>query len=261
MQYKRALADKCVRFTEYVCDKYHRRIFGTFVLKKLMHLHKCSECRFKSAAEKSLNQEEFDILEKNSVKVSFRKGELIIKQGALSLNVAYLLTGIVKTHIRGPVSEKILRIVKAPAYLGIPTTFGDKVNQLSVTALEDSTVCFIDAALFRSFIYSNGKFAYEIIVDLCKNELFDYHRSAGLAQKQVPGIMAETLLCLADNIYEKDHFTFPLTQHELGDLVGVSRESVSRVLSEFSNEKIIEFKSKKFAILDKERLRHISEKG
>jgi CRP/FNR family transcriptional regulator len=226
-----------------------------------MHLHKCSECQFKSAAAKNLNEEEFAVLEKNSVRVSFKRGELIIKQGALSLNVAYLLTGIVKTHMRGPVSEKILRIVKAPTYLGIPTTFGDKINQISVTALEDSTVCFIDAALFRSFIYSNGKFAYEIIVDLCKNELFDYHRSAGLAQKQVPGMVAETLLCLADTIYKKDNFSFPLTQHELGDLVGVSRESVSRVLSEFSSEKIIAFSSRNFTILDKERLRQISEKG
>jgi len=226
-----------------------------------MQNHNCIDCQIKSAAAKNLNNEEFAVLENNSVRVSFKKGELIFKQGALSLNVAYLRSGIVKLHMHGPVGEKILRIVRAPSYLGIPTTFGDKINQISATALEETSVCFIDAALFRNFIYSNGKFAYQIIVDLCKNELFDYQRYACQSQKQVPGMVAETLLCMADTIYEKDHFNFPLTQMEFGDLVGTSRESISRVLSELGHEKIITFKAKEFSILDRERLKQISEKG
>jgi CRP-like cAMP-binding protein len=226
-----------------------------------MQKHRCKHCEIKSAAAKHLTDDEFEVLESNSVLVSFKKGELIFKQNALSLNVAYLRTGIAKIHMTGPVSEKILRIVKAPTYLGIPTTFGDKINQFSATALEETTVCFIDAALFRNFIYKNGRFAYQIIVDLCKNELFDYQRYTCQSQKQIPGMVAETLLCLADNIYEKNQFTFPLTQNELGDLVGTTRESISRVLSEFSHDKIIEIRSKEFKILDKERLRQISDKG
>ena len=161
-----------------------------------MKNHNCKECLIKSAAAKNLNNEEFEILESNSVQVSFKKGEVIFKQDALSLNVAYLKTGLVKVHMRGPVREKILRVVRAPTYLGIPTTFGDKINQFSATALEDTSVCFIDSTLFRNFIYTNGKFAYEIIVELCKNELFDYQKYVSMSQKQIPGMVAETLLCM-----------------------------------------------------------------
>ncbi len=226
-----------------------------------MKKHNCKDCLIKSAAAKYLNTEEFEILENNSVEVSFKKGEIIFKQDALSLNVAYLKTGLAKVHMHGPVKEKILRIVKAPLYLGIPTTFGDKINQFSATALEDTTVCFIDSNLFRNFIYTNGKFAYEVIVELCTNELYDYQKSVSMAQKQIPGMIAETLLCMSDRIFCNDTFNFPLTRGEVGDMIGTSRESVSRVLTDLNNEKIISVNGIEVSILNKELLTQISEKG
>ncbi len=226
-----------------------------------MENHKCIDCEFKSSASKILSSEEFDILEKNSALVFFKKGDIIFKQGALSTNVAYLRTGIVKIHKRGVSHEKILRIAKSPSYFGIPTTFGDKINQYAATALEDSSVCFIDSNLFRNFIFKNGKFAYELIVELCENELNDYERYANQSQKQVPGLVAETLLCIADKIFNSSRFNFPLSQSELADLVGTSRESISRILSDFSANKIIAFNGKELNILKRDVLEHISEKG
>jgi len=223
--------------------------------------HTCKTCPFKSSATKVLNDDEFEILDKNRAMVTFKKGDLIFKQGALSTNVAYLRTGIVKIHMQGPSKEKILRIVKAPSYFGIPTTFGNKINKYSATAIEETTVCFIDSNLFRNFIFKNGKFAYEIIVELCENELQDYERYANQSQKQVPGMVAERLICMSDTIFKSNHFNFPLTQSELADLVGTSRESVSRVLSDFSSNKLIEFKGKEITILNRDVLEQISEKG
>ena len=226
-----------------------------------MKQHNCKDCPIKSKASLHLSEEELNILENNSAEVSFKKGEIIFKQNALSLNVAYLRTGVVKLHMHGPSKEKILKIIKAPTYLGIPTTFGDKINRFSATAIEDSSVCFIDSNLFRNFIFSNGKFAYEIIVELCKNELTDYERYASQTQKQIPGLVAETLLCMSDKIYENDKFNFPLTRSEMGDLIGTSRESVSRVLTDLSNEKIIEINGNEISIVNKDLLKQISEKG
>ncbi|OFX21103.1 MAG: hypothetical protein A2041_05745 [Bacteroidetes bacterium GWA2_31_9b] len=223
--------------------------------------HHCKDCQIKSAAASNLNKEEFEILETNSAQVAFKKGETIFKEGALSLNVAYLRSGIVKVHMHGPTREKILRIVKAPSYLGIPITFGDKINQYSATAIEDTSVCFIDSNYFRNFIYSNGKFAYEIIVELCKNELKDYQKYTSQSQKQIPGLVAETLLCISETIYNNPRFNFPLTRNEFGDMVGTSRESVSRALSEFSSEKIIEINGKEITILKKDILEKISKNG
>lgn len=223
--------------------------------------HHCEVCNLKSAAGKVLSEDEFHVLQENSALVHFKKGDLIFKEGALSTNVAYLRTGLTKVHKKGPSTEKILRIVKAPSYMGIPTTFGDKINQYSATALEDTSVCFIDSNLFRNFIMKNGKFAYEVIVELCENELRDYERYANQSQKQVPGMVAETLICMSDKIFKSVRFNFPLTQSEFGNLVGTSRESISRVLSDFSNNKIIEFQGKELTIIRRDLLEQISEKG
>jgi CRP-like cAMP-binding protein len=226
-----------------------------------MNQHKCTDCIIKSAAAKNLDSKEFEVLENNSARVTFKKGEIIFKQDALSLNIAYLREGLVKIHMKGPSHEKILRVMKAPSFLGIPTSMGEKINQFSATALEDTTVCFIDSNVFKNFIYTNGKFAYEVILELCRNELFDYQRYASLAQKQVPGLVAETLICFSDKIYGKDHFNIPLSRSDMADLIGTSRESVSRVFSDFNNEKIIEIDSNEVTILNKDLLIQISEKG
>ena len=226
-----------------------------------MENHKCINCSFKSSAAKTLSSDEFEVLENNSALVFFKKGDVIFTQGALSTNVAFLRTGIVKIYKHGPSRDKILRIAKAPSYFGIPTTFGDKINQYSASALEDVSVCFIDSNLFRNFIFKNGEFAYKLIVELCENELNDYERYANQSQKQVPGIVAETLLCMSDKIFNSTRFNFPLSQSELADLVGTSRESISRILSDFSANKIIAFNGKELNILKRDVLEHISEKG
>jgi len=226
-----------------------------------MSVHNCKECQLKCAAAKYLNEDEYNVLEEHSVSVPFKKGEIIFKQDALSLNVAYLKSGLAKIHVHGPSHEKIIKIVKAPSYLGIPTMIGDKINQFSATALEDTTVCFIDTNLFVNFIHTNGKFAYELILELSRNELSDYQRYVSISQKQIPGMVAETLLCLSCKIYESCNFSLPISRSEIGDLIGTSRESVSRVLTDFSNEKIIEINLNEVKILNMERLKQINEKG
>lgn len=223
--------------------------------------HHCQACQVRSSAELQLNSQELCMLTEGSVVVHFKKGETIIKQNALSLNVAYLRKGMVKVHMDGPSHDKILKLVKAPKYLGLPTSFGEKINQFSVTAIEETSVCFIDLNVFQRLIMSNGLFAYELIVELCRDELVDYRRYASLAQKQVPGLVAETLLCFSEKLFENTSYSLPLNRSEIGDLIGTSRESVSRVLSEMSNENIIKLDSNSVTILNSEALKKISEKG
>jgi CRP/FNR family transcriptional regulator len=223
--------------------------------------HNCIKCKLRSELTKSLSDSEFNNLVENSVTVSFKKGDLILKQNAFALNIVYIKSGLVKTHISGPYKERIHRILKAPSFLGIPTTFGDRINNYSATAIADTTACFFDASLFKELICQNGYFAYDIIENLCKNELLNYNKFTNQLQKQIPGLVAEVLLCFSNSIYENNSFELPLTRSELGDLIGTSRESVSRVLTDFSNENLIKVQTKNISILKKDVLMKISEKG
>jgi len=193
--------------------------------------------------------------------VRFRKSDSIIRQGMFSTNVVYLRKGLAKVHITGPYHEQILRIVKAPSYLGLPTTIGDKINQYSVTALNDAEVCFIDISTFRYLLNENETFSYEIILELCRNELESMRRCSNRTQKQTRGNIADVLLEFADQIYHSDTFTLPVSQAEIGNLVDTSRESVSRVFSEFQKDGILTMKGKRIEITNKKSLCLISQNG
>ena len=221
----------------------------------------CKFCSKRSPAAEHLGNEELEKLGGSCVEVFFKKGDIIFKQNALSSNILYVRDGLVKIHMAGPEREQILKIAKGPSYLGIPTTLGDKVNNYSATAITDTEVCFIDINVFKEFIATNKEFAYEIIVNLCKNELNHFHRCVNQLQKQSPGRVAETLLFFADEIFESDVFDLPLSRHEFGDLTGNSRENVSRILSDLDKEGIIKIKGKSISILDRKKLFSISKNG
>lgn len=221
----------------------------------------CKVCAIKSKAASKLSAEEIEKLSFSCAFVKFRKGDSLIRQGTFSTNVAYLRSGLAKIHIAGPYHEQIVRIVKAPSYLGLPTTFGDKINQYSVTVIEEAEVCFIDINTFRYLLKVNHDFSYEIMLELCRNELELFYRCANRTQKQMRGKIADVLIELSERIYNSKIFTIPLTQEDLGNLVDSSRESVSRVLNEFEKDGIIRLAGKKVEITNKKSLLLISANG
>ncbi|MCD6201188.1 MAG: Crp/Fnr family transcriptional regulator [Bacteroidales bacterium] len=222
---------------------------------------KCTNCKVKSTATRFLTDDQIIELGSNCVEVHFDPGEIIFKQNALSSNIIYLKSGLVKLFMKGPSKDQILKIVRAPAYLGIPTTVGDKVNHYSAMAINNAAACFIDLETFRNMIFSNGSFALEIILTLCKYELQQFHRCINLTQKQLNGKLAGTLLDLSGNIYNSLSFRLDLSRNDLAEMLGTSRESISRLLNEFAEEEIIKLSGKEITILDEKRLKRISQIG
>jgi len=221
----------------------------------------CKNCVIKSKAVLHLNKKQIEKLSFNCALTKFRKNDSLIKQGVLSTNILYLRNGLAKVHITGPCYEQIVRIVKAPCFLGLPTTIGEKINQYSVTAISEAEVCFINIETFHTLLKENFDFANEIIIDLCRNEIEIFYRCANRTQKQMRGRIADVLLELSDRIYSSDTFVIPLTQSDFGNLVDSSRESISLVLGEFEKDKIIRYSKKQIQILNKNTLKLISANG
>ncbi len=222
---------------------------------------KCLNCQFKSTAVLNLNKDDLNQLAQNCVQTHFKPGEIIFKENSFSSNIIYLRKGLAKIHIKGPYKEQIVNVVKSPTYLGLPTAIGDKINNYSATALVESEVCFIDFYTFKNFIFKNGNFAYEIIMLLSKSELLQYKRCVNRTQKQVRGRFSDIILYLSEEIFDALEFDLPLTREELANWIDTSRESISRVLTEFCNEKIISLKGKRIKILDLKLLKQISKYG
>ena len=144
--------------------------------------------------------------------------------------------------------------------MALPTTFGDKINQYSVTVIEDSKVCFIDVGTFRYLLAKNPDFSYEIMIELCRNELENFY-SANRTQKQIRGKIADMLLEMSDHIYQSNTFSLPVNQEEIGNLIDSSRESVSRIMNESEKDGILRISGKKISLLNRGSLTMISANG
>jgi CRP/FNR family transcriptional regulator len=96
---------------------------------------------------------------------------------------------------------------------------------------------------------------------VCKNEIEAYYRYANKAQKQAKGRIADVLLMFADEIFQRDIFPVLLSQEEIANMVDTSRESVSRVLTEFAKDGIITVTGKQIEIINRKLLLLISVNG
>ena len=65
----------------------------------------------------------------------------------------------------------------------------------------------------------------------------------------------------AEKIYRSDSFTLSLTREEMGALIGSSRETITRILHEYTENGMISIEGKTIKILDRKRLERISETG
>lgn len=254
--------------TSFLCDE--SQSFSTFAITKkvantikMKQLEKtnCEACRFKSCAAEVLDSNELQIMAQNCSGVVFKRHERIFREGRPHSGIAYVKSGLVKLHKTGPSHEQILKIIRPPQYIGIPTVLAGKVNQYSVTALETTHICFISSDTFRRLILLNGRFGNEIINTLCQDELEYFHRSINQAQKQIHGRVAGALLFLAEHIFDNDTFNMPLNRTDLGDFVHARRESVTRTLINFRNDNLIAVSGHTITITDKEKLKTISKLG
>jgi CRP-like cAMP-binding protein len=223
--------------------------------------YSCETCPIKSCAVETLETDELQILQNNCGVRVFKKNETIFQQGSLTSNIAYIKSGLVKIHKKGPVKDQILKLIKPLRFIGIPTILGERLYQYSATAIENTSVCFIDTDVFRMLILENGKFGNEIINELCKDELRFFERSINQMQKQINGRLADALLFFANDIFQSDHFRMPLSRSELGDFIHATRESVTRSMTSFKKDGLIELTGKNVAILDKTSLMRVSKTG
>jgi len=222
----------------------------------------CKDCTVKSITVYNLNDEELEILCKNSTEIFFQKGERIIKQGTFTQNIVFVKSGIVKMHLTGPINkDEILNIGKGPVFVAVPDVFANKIHSYSVTALSDTIACFIDYPGYEYLVENNGKFALEVIKNLSSGIVSHYKHCVYKVQKQLTALLAEALLYLADHIFENDEFQLPLTRVEFGEYIGTTRETVTKIIRDFTADKIIEVEGRNFKLLNKKILQKISNAG
>ena len=217
---------------------------------------------FRRISSQFIPEKDFDKLEKASVKLNFKKGETILKQGVTPTHVIYLEKGIVKFNYENETGKNlILTIVSTPKILGGANLFYKDNNLFSFIAVEDCEVIMIDAKVIQDVLMDNSKFAmmmFQVASEMFKKSVMNF---ISLAHKQKEGRIADIFLYLVDEVYHNTSFLLSLTRKEIAEFAGCSTENVIMTLSKWQNEKIVSLDGKAIEIKDIERLKYISKIG
>lgn len=210
----------------------------------------------------ALTVEEMQLVDANSVKIHYKKGEIICKQGSFVSHVMYVEQGLAKVFLDDGTNSLVLKIIPKGNLLGL-TSLSEDYNtyQYSAMAYVHSEIKQIDINVFRQLIKKNAEFAKEVIDILSSNSVQIYGRFFCLTHKQAYGRLADILLCLADRIFKSTEFELPLSRKDLAELSGMSPETVVRMLKKFHEDGLIKLEGKSFTVIDYSRLKRISETG
>lgn len=222
----------------------------------------CSIFEFEQSWYELLTKDEKLLIDENSVSIFFKKGETVCKRGAFASHVYFLEEGLVKVYLEEKNKNLILTLSTKNNLLGLSSIFdGNNKLPYSVSTYTDSKVRMIDIQIFRQLLKQNSEFSYRIINLLNEKTSQIYGRFFSLTQKQLHGRLADILLCLSNRIFKSTSFELPLSRADLGDLTGMSTESVIRMMKEFKDDGLIGMHCKNVELLDVSRLERISEFG
>lgn len=222
----------------------------------------CINCMVKSPMFHLLSHEELDEINANRCQVKYKAGETIRKQGANLSHVISVTSGICKLYIEGMESRNIiLRIIKPTNFIGGPGLYVDHMHHFTVTAITDTTVCFINTETFKLIMERNRAFADEFMQDMSKNMISIYNRIISLTQKQMAGRVADALVYFSEDIFESRKFELPLTKQEIADFTKMSKDNVVRIMKSFNDEKIILQTKNLVEIIEFDKLLRISTTG
>lgn len=223
---------------------------------------RCQLCsHLHGSAFHGLKNEALDEISQLKTCVSFRKGQVIMHEGARPQGVYCVHRGKIKLYTLGTEGkEQIIRFVTKGDLIGYRSILSDEPISASATALEDTHACYIPKSSFFKVIEDNPKFSLNMLQLSC-HELGEAGKMiTSLAQKSVKERLAEILLILRTTFGEDDdgYLNISLTREEIANMVGTATESVIRLISELRKDGFIDSKGKRIKVNDGSALREIA---
>ena len=210
----------------------------------------CIDCKLKSEPFQQLSEGQMHRVDERRSELSFKKGELLDKQGMFMTHIIFIRKGFVKLYLENDDGITIVGIAKPGSFIGLQALYGESVFPFSAEAITDTEVCMKDIAVFRELILENTGFARGIIEMLNADLIQAYRRMSSLATKHVNSRFAELLLFMRNVLYQANPFHLTISNKDIADLISTSPESVSRLISDFKEQGIISSKGKTFEIMD-----------
>ena len=220
----------------------------------------CEGCELKTLFFENASTLEIEAICTQKIEKSYKKGDVIIREGEFIREFIYLKEGLVKLYRVGNDSKEQIICFAGPLdFVSLLSIFSEQHYNYSVSALEDTVTCNLLLSEIRQMAEKNGKFALSLIEKVNKASDKIILTFLDVKQRRLYGRIAYILLYFAEIICKSDIFELPVSRKEIAEFIGMTTENVIRTLSEFRKDRIIKISGKTIEISDKEKLRRISE--
>ncbi len=182
---------------------------------------------------------------------SFKKNQVIYYEGDKGNGLYLLLSGKVKTiKLAEDGRELMTGIYSADDYLGINAMLSNEEYADTATALEDSSLCLIPKEQLEQLLNLYPEIAREFIKLLANDIRVKEEQLLQMAYNSVRKKMADALL----RLQRREGLEFKIAREDLAAMAAMATETVSRTLSDFKEEGLVEKKGSTITILDLARL-------
>ena len=218
----------------------------------------CSACRLNEGRLFcDLSPEALAALNSLKFTAAYPKGALLFVEGQPARGVFILCAGRVKLLTSsGDARVIITSIVEPGELLGLSAAVSDTPYEVTAETLSPCQVSFIRREDFSRFLAQHAEACLRVAQQLSLNyrRAFEQVRLLGLSQSAA-GKLARFILEACDRHGKKVErvwtLKMTLTHEEIGQLIGASRETVTRLFSDFKSAQLIEVRGATFNVPDR----------
>lgn len=195
---------------------------------------------------------------------TYRKGETVFLEGEPGQGLHYVRSGRVKViKLAEDGREHTIKFLQPGEIFAEVLLFNRQPYPATVVAVEDCSLGLIRNEDLEALVLENNALALLLIRSLSQRLLYAQQKIKELALQDVPSRTAELLLRLGRESGACDAaghvvLQLPESRQELASLVGTSRETLSRTLSDFKRRGLIAMKGSCIVLLRPEELAELS---
>jgi CRP-like cAMP-binding protein len=226
-------------------------------------LSNCTECNYcKHTLLASCTKQELEIIHSEKSFRKYKKNEILYLKGEKPQGLHCIYSGKVKTILKNREGkEQIIKIATPGMNIGYQPLVSNSHYSDSCIIMEDAIVCFIPKNIFLKICAENSKLNTELLKLLSFDLVEAEEVIKRMAFKPVRERMADALLLLKKtyNHQGSGSLQIAISRGDLASLVGTAKETTTRLLAEFRDEKIISLEGREVRIIEWEKLRQMSE--
>jgi CRP/FNR family transcriptional regulator, cyclic AMP receptor protein len=215
-----------------------------------VHSTDCSDCTFKSGGVCDVSPDALAALNASKLTAFHPKASVLFTEGEMPRAVFILCNGRAKVTTSSAEGKTlIVRIAQPGQVLGVSATILGKPYEVSAETLEPMQVSMIKCADFLRILDAHADLTLNVVRQLSAK----YHvaqreiRSLGLAHNTAEKLARLLLEWCGAGSETRVHFT----HEEIAQMIGSTRETVTRVLSDFRHDHVIEINGTKIVVCDR----------